>query len=106
MRLLYKRDNILLRKRFMFKNYLKLPNTNSQVRLIKAIRDIPAKGSKLPSFLNMCVEEAKTKEQFFKYLNAPMRYICETRIFPCKSRKHCKKSYETCDKKKSNEITN
>jgi hypothetical protein len=50
-------------------NYLKLPNTNSEVRLVETIWDIPAERAKLPPFLNMCVEEAKTEQQFFKYLN-------------------------------------
>ena len=44
--------------------HLQLTDTNTQVSLIKFIRDIPTKSTKFSSFLNKSMEKTKTKQQF------------------------------------------
>ena len=48
----------------LIEKHLQLTDTNTQVSLIKFIRDIPTKSTKFSSFLNKSMEKAKTKQQF------------------------------------------
>ena len=48
--------------------HLQLPHTDPQVRLIEAIRNVPAKRPKLAPLLNQCVEETQPKQQLLPHL--------------------------------------
>jgi len=48
--------------------HLELSDGDTQVRLVEAIRDVPALGPKLPPLLHQSVEETQTKQQLLKVL--------------------------------------
>lgn len=52
----------------LINEHLELPHTDTQVRVIEAIWDVPAQRPKLPPLLHQCMEEAEREEQLFPSL--------------------------------------
>ena len=50
------------------RTHLQLTNWDTQIGLVEAVRNVPAKRTELDSLLNESVKEAETKQELFKFL--------------------------------------
>lgn len=54
----------------LVQEHVELSDTDSQVRLIEFVRNVPSEGTKLSPLLHYAVEETQTKEQLLeRFLN-------------------------------------
>ena len=61
-------DGIIWDIRVLINKHLQLSHTNTQVRLVEPVRDVPTEGTKLASLLHQCMEKTEAKEKFLPYL--------------------------------------
>jgi len=55
---------------------LQLANWDAQIRLIEAVRNVPAERTELDSLLDESMKEAETEKQFLKLLQNVSNIIC------------------------------